>query len=109
MEKTLSSDEIQEKICQPIAESRIQVNCLLMSSDAIVNIDEQKSADDPGLVSLLMRALNKLANSGKYNGSVEDIYAFVDAFNERDPEYKSRLGQQAILYNAEKQMARGWK
>jgi hypothetical protein len=80
-----------------------------LSSDAIVNTDEQKLADNPDIVSLLIRALNKLARSGKYNGLVEDIHAFVNLFNERDPEYKLLLGQQEILCNAEKQKAMGWK
>jgi hypothetical protein len=118
-EKNVSSGEIQEKTCQLIAESRIQTDCLFVSSDvfstpylsseSIVNTDEQKSVDDQGLASLLRRALNKLANSREYNSSVEDLYAFVNVFNERTPKYKLRLGQQAILYNAEKQKARGWK
>ena len=80
-----------------------------LSSDAIVHCDEQKSVENQGLASLLRRALNKFANSCEYNGVVEDIYAFVNVFNERIPEYKLRLGQQAILYQAEKQKARGWK
>jgi hypothetical protein len=110
-QKSMSSDEIHEKMCQQIAESRIQTDCLLMSSDvfstkilssdAIVNTDEQNFADDQGLASLLRRALNKLANSQEYNGIVEDIHAFVNVFNERIPEYKLRFGQQAVLYNAE--------
>jgi flagellar capping protein FliD len=115
----VSSGEIQEKMCQQIAESRIQPDCLLvssdvfstpiLSSDAIVNTDEQNSADNQGLASLLRRALNKLANSQEYNGIVEDIHAFVNAFNERTPEYKILFGQQVVLDNAEKQKARGWK
>ena len=80
-----------------------------LSSDAIVIGDEQKPVDDPDIVQLLRRALNKLANSEKYNGSVEDRYAFVNVFNERNPEYEKCFGPQAILYNAEKQKARGWK
>ena len=117
--KSLSSGEIQEKMCQEITKSRIQPDCLLvssdvfttpnLSSDAIVNTDEQKPDDNPGLASLLWRALNKLANSREYNGVVEDINAFVNVFNKRTPEYKIRFGQQAVLYNAEKQKARGWK
>jgi hypothetical protein len=79
-----------------------------LSSDAIVISDEQKPAYDPYIVSLLRRALNKPANSRKYNSVVEDIHAFVNVFNERDPEYKLLLGQQAILHNAEKQKTRGW-
>ena len=78
-----------------------------LSSDAIVISDEQKSVNNTDIVSLLKRALNKLANSLEYNGVVEDIYAFVNVFNERTPEYKLRLVLQAILYNAEKQKARG--
>jgi len=79
-----------------------------LSSDAIVTNGEEKLTDDPYIVSLLIRALNKLAIS-EYNGIVKDTHAFVDVFNERTPEYKLRFGQQAILYNAEKQKARGWK
>ena len=117
-EKNVSSGEIQEKKCQPITKNRIQTDCLLMSSgvfstpdlssDAIVTNGEQKPDDNQGLASLLRRALNKLAIS-EYNGIVEDIPAFVNVFNKRTPEYKLRLGQQAVLYNAEKQKARGWK
>jgi len=117
--KNVSSGEIQEKKCQQIAESRIQTDCRLVSSDvfstpslsseSIVNSDDQTPADNPGLASLLRRALNKLANSLEYNGIVEDLPAFVNVFNERTPEYKMRFGQQVVLYNAEKQMARGWK
>ena len=81
----------------------------ILSSESNVNSDDQTHADNPGLASLLRRALNKLANSREYNGVVEDIYAFVKVFNERTPEYKLRLGQQAILDNAEKQKAMGWK
>ena len=80
-----------------------------LSFEAIVTSGEQKPADNQGLASLLRRALNKLANSQEYNSIVEDIQSFVKVFNERTPEYKLRLRQQAILYNAEKQKARGWK
>jgi hypothetical protein len=69
-------------MCQQIVESRIQTDCLLMSSDvfctpklssdAIVTNGEQKLVDNQGLASLLRRALNKLANSQEYNGIVED-------------------------------------
>jgi hypothetical protein len=106
-------------MCQKIAKKRIQADCLLVSSPAfttpnlssgsIVNTDKQKPDDNPGLASLLRKALNRVANSNKYNGVVEDIYAFVNVFNERTPEYKIRFGQQVVLYNAEKQKARRWK
>jgi hypothetical protein len=53
--KNLPSDEIQEKMCQQITESRIQTDCILMSpdvfttpnlsSDAIVISDEQKPTE----------------------------------------------------------------
>ena len=105
-------------MCQKIAESRIQTDCLLMSpnafstpdlsSESIVNTYEQKSDDNLGLASLLRRALNKLVNSWEYNSVVEDIHAFVNVFNERTPEYKLWLGHLAVLHNAEKQKARGW-
>ena len=118
-EKNLSSGEIQEKICQKIAKSRIQTSRLLvstdvsrtlnLSSDAIVTSGEQKPANNTGLASFLRGDLNKLANYLEYNSSVEDVYAFVKVFNERTLEYKLRLGQLAVLYNAEKQKARGWK
>jgi hypothetical protein len=98
-----------KKTCQQIARSRLQPDCLLVSSDAIVISDEQKPDDNLGLASLLRRALNKLSNSREYNGIVEDIHTFVNLFNERTPECKLCLGLQAILYNAEKQRARGWK
>ena len=114
----MSSGEIKEIKCQKIAKSRIQPDSLLMSSDvfstpdlssdAIVTNGEEKLTDDPDIVSLLIRALNKLAIS-EYNGIVEDIPAFVNVFNDRTAEYKLRLGQQAILYYAKKQKARGWK
>jgi len=52
-----------------------------LSSDAIVISDEQKSVNNTDIVSLLKRALNKLANSLEYNGVVEDIYAFVNVFD----------------------------
>ncbi len=117
--KNLSSDEIQEKRCQEISKSRIQTDCLLvssgvfttsnLSSDAIVNIHEQKPDDYHDSALLLRRALNKLANSLKYNGIVGDIHTFVNVFNERTPEYKVWFSHQVILHNAEKQKARGWK
>jgi hypothetical protein len=117
--KSLSSGKIQEKVCQKIAKSRIQEDCPFvstdvsptpnLSSDTIVTSGEQKPDDYSDLTSLPIRALNKLANSQKYNGIVEDIHAFVNVFNERTPEYKIRFGQQAVLCNAEKQKARGWK
>jgi hypothetical protein len=118
-EKNVSSDEIQEKMRKQMAESRRQMDCLLMSSDvfctpdlssgAIVTNGDQKSVDNADIVSLLRRALNKLANSGEYNGILNDTHAFVHLFNERTPEYELCLGPQAILYNAKKQKARGWK
>jgi hypothetical protein len=80
-----------------------------LSSEAIVNIDEQNSTANTGLASQLRSELNKLANSREFNCMVGDIHAFVNVFNERTPEYKIRFGQQAVLYNAEKQKARGWK
>jgi len=106
-------------VCQQTTKSGIQQDCPLVSSDvfttpnlsseSIVNTYEQKPDDYSDSVSLLIRALNKLANSHRYNGIVEDIDAFVNVFNERTPEYKIRFGQWAILYNAEKQKAREWK
>jgi DNA primase catalytic core len=117
--KNVSSDEIQGKMCQQIAESRIQTDCLLMSSDvfstpnlssdAIVTICEQKPTYSTGVASQLRSELNRLANSLEYNGIVEDIDAFVKIFNERTPEYKIKFGQWAVLCNAEKQKDRGWK
>ena len=80
-----------------------------LSSDAIVNIDEQNPTANTGLASQLRSELNKLANSREFNCMVGDIHAFVNVFNERTPEYKIRFEQQAVLYNAEKQKARGWK
>jgi hypothetical protein len=113
------SGEIQEKICQKIVKSGIQLDCILMysdvfttpdvSSDAIVTNGEQKPTENTGLASQLRSELNQLANSREYNGIVEDIHAFVNVFNEGTPECKIRFGQQAIIYNAEKQKARGWK
>jgi hypothetical protein len=60
-EKSLSSGEIQEKICQPIAKSGIQNDCLFMlpgvsmtpnlSSDVVVANCEQKLTDNQGLAS----------------------------------------------------------
>ena len=119
MKEMLSSGEIQEKMSQTIAKSRIQPDCLLvssdvfstpdLSSDVIVTNGEQKSVDNTGLASQLRSELNQLANSVEYNSVVEDIHAFVNAFNDRTPVYKIRLGQLAVLHNAEKQKARGWK
>jgi serine/threonine-protein kinase RIO1 len=80
-----------------------------LSSDAIIISDEQKPADNPDIASLLRRDLNNLVNSLEYNGIVEDVYAFVKIFNERTPEYKIKFGPWAVLCNAEKQKARGWK
>jgi hypothetical protein len=80
-----------------------------LSSDVIVASGEQKPTDNQGLASLLRRTLNKFANSREYNGIVEDLHSFVSVFNERTPKYKLRLGLQAVLYNAEKLKARGWK
>jgi hypothetical protein len=118
-EKNLSSGEIQEKKCQPIAKTRVQTDCLLISSDVSTTLNlssdvvvvngEQKPIDNKGLASLLRRVLNKLANSREYNGIVTDLHAFVNVFNERTSEYKLQLGLQAVLYNTEKQKARFWK
>lgn len=60
-----------------------------------------------GLAPQLRSELNQLANSVEHNGIVENLYAFVNVFNERTPEYKLYLGSQAILCNAEKQKVRG--
>lgn len=62
-----------------------------------------------GLASLLRSALVKLAKSAEYNEIVEDTHAFVKVFNERTPEYKDKLGNQAVLSNAERLNSRGWK
>jgi hypothetical protein len=115
----VSSGEIQEKICQQILETRIQTDCLLVSSDvfstpnlssgAIVTVCEQKPTHNTGLASQLRSELNRLANSLEYNGIVEDVHDFVNVFNDRTPEYKIKFGQWAVLCNAEKQKARGWK
>jgi len=106
-------------VCRQTTKSGIQEDCPLvstdvsptpnLSSDTIVTSGEQKPDDYSDLTSLLIRALNKLANSQKYNGIVEDIHAFVNVFNDRTPEYKIRFGEQIILDNAKKQKARGWK
>ena len=82
-------------MCQKIAKSRIQKKLSLISSDIsktpylsfdiIVTSCEQKSVYNTGFVSLLRRDLNNLVNSWKYNSSVEDVYAFVKVFNERNP------------------------
>ena len=73
-----------------------------LSSGSIVSIDKQKTDDYHDLTSLLKRALNKLANSHKYNGIVEDIHAFVNVFDERTPEYVQRLGYAVVLEEATK-------
>ena len=54
-----------------------------------------KNPPNTGLALLLRSELNKLANSLKYNGIVEDIYSFVKVFNERTPntKYCSDSGQ----------------
>jgi len=106
-------------VCRQTTKSGIQEDCPLvlsdvfttpnLSSESIINTDEQKSPDNTGLASQLRSELNKLANSLEYNGVVEDLYAFVKVFNERTPEYKSKLGPVAVLHNAEKQKAMGWK
>jgi len=85
MENVCLLVKFKKKMRQQISKSRIQTDCLLvssdvfiipnLSSDAIVNTDEQKPDDNPDLASLLIRALNKLANSVEYNGVVEDVYA----------------------------------
>ena len=118
-EKNPSSDQIQKIICQQITKSEIQEDFTLVSYDvfttpnlssgSIVSTDEQKPDDYHDLALLLIRALNKLANSHRYNGIVEDIQAFVNVFNEKTPAYKIRFGEQVVLDNAEKQKARGWK
>ncbi len=82
-------------MCQQLSKSRIQTDCLSVSSDvfttpnlsseAIVDTDEQRHVDNSDLAPLLRKALNKLANSNEYNGVVEDIDAFVSVFNERTP------------------------
>ena len=106
-------------MCWKITKSGIQEDCPLvlsdvfttpnLSSESIINTDDQKSPDNTGLASQLRSELNKFANSSEYNSSVENIYAFVKVFNERTPEYKSKLGPIAVLHNAEKQKAMGWK
>jgi len=62
-----------------------------------------------GIASLLRSALVKLAKSAEYNGIVEDTHAFVKVFNDRTPAYKDKLGNQAVLSNAERLHSRGWK
>ena len=61
IEKNLSSDRIQGKMCQPIVKSRIQADYILMfsgvfsaphlSSDVIVANGGQKPIDNQGLAS----------------------------------------------------------
>lgn len=69
---------------------------------------EEVTPEDPGLSNLLRKALIKLAKT-EYKGAVADLHAFVKDFNERTPEYKEKLGHAAVIYNAEKLKARGWK
>ena len=57
---------------------------------------------------MLRKALKKFAWE-EYDGVVENIPVFVGKFNERVPEYKERLGIQAVLQNAERLKARGWR
>ncbi len=70
------------------------------------NVDEKKM--DPAMSELLRKALKKYAWD-EYNGIVESIPVMVGKFNERTPEYKQRLGLQAVLDNAERLSSRGWK
>ena len=65
--------------------------------------------ENKGLASLLRMALVKLAKSNEYHGIVEDVHGFVKVFNEKTPEYKDKLGNHAVLSNAEKLQERGWK
>jgi len=66
------------------------------------------SEKDFSVLELLRKALIKFAWD-EYNGVVENIPVFVGKFNEKVPEYKERLGLQAVLLNAERLKARGWK
>jgi DNA primase len=66
------------------------------------------SEKDFSVPELLRKALKKFAWE-EYDGVVENIPVFVGKFNERVPEYKERLGIQAVLQNAERLKARGWR
>ena len=66
------------------------------------------SEKDFSVSELLRKALKKFTWD-EYNGVVENIPVFVEKFNERSPEFKERLGNKAVLYNAEQLNARGWK
>ena len=118
-EKNLSSGKIEEKNWSRDSEKQNTRRCPLMStdvsptpnlsSDTIITSGKQKPDDCSDSVSLLIRELNKLANSHRYNGIVENVQAFVNVFNGRTPEYEMRLGPQVVLHYAEKQEAGGWK
>ena len=74
----------------------------------LANKEKTKNTDST-IEELLRKALKNYAWSSEYNGVVESIPAFVSKFNERTPEYKQGLGFQAVLSNAERLSARGWK
>lgn len=61
-----------------------------------------------GLSNLLRRALAKFAKT-EYKSNVPDVSEFVSEFNKRTPEYVEQLGQKAVMYNAERMKARGWR
>jgi len=97
-------------------ESCIDSGQLITNDDVSCNVsalttkstDNEKYCEPNAPVSSLLRkALNKFAWT-EYNGTVESIPVMVGKFNERNPEYKQRLGLDAVLSNAERLKTRGW-
>jgi putative DNA primase/helicase len=70
--------------------------------------EESYSAEILTTSELLRRDLKNYARS-EYNSVVENVPVFVGEFNKKFPGFVNSLGLQAILGNAERLNARGWK
>ena len=86
--------------CYPDADGGVTVSNSCYPSD--------ENQGNRSIAELLRKALKNYAWT-EYNGTVESIPVMVGKFNERNPEYKQRLGLDAVLSNAERLSSRGWK
>ena len=92
-------DVLEHPVLDPVREQKTLILC---------QEEDDNSINNHSNCELLRTDLKNYARS-HYNLIVENIPVFVGEFNNKYPGYKQRLGLQAVLSNAERLSARGWK
>ena len=94
---------------QPLCQNHLVLSCPnAQKAQSSIGNEESYSTEILTTSELLRRDLKNYARS-EYNSVVENVPVFVGEFNKKFPGFVNSLGLQAILGNAERLNARGWK